>query len=81
MNSKKIKEINEKALELDKELKKLKDEYAQLIEKPFVENDIETLKEILKIVNADCLGYYRYRIYNKLADIEEQTTNNIEKIK
>lgn len=76
MDLKKLKEINKKALTLDKQLKELRDEYAQLIEQPFVENDIQKLNDILNIVNADCLGYYRFRIYNKIAELEEQKLNS-----
>ncbi|MGF9891737.1 hypothetical protein ABEX78_24045 [Priestia megaterium] len=73
-----FKEINEKGLELDKQLKKLRDEYAELLTKYFEEDDVEALNDVLQVVNAKCFSYYRYRIHTKLIQIQGEDGNDLE---
>ncbi|MGV2886084.1 hypothetical protein [Paenibacillus taichungensis] len=61
-----IKEINEEALKLDAQLKELRLKLSNEISDDFKNSDSETLTLIAQSINAECLSYYRYRIYSQI---------------
>jgi hypothetical protein len=61
-----IKEINEEALKLDAQLKELRLKLSNEISDDFKNSDSETLTLIAHSINAECLSYYRYRIYSQI---------------
>lgn len=73
-----FKRINEKGLELDKQLKELRDEYAELLTKYYEEDDVEALNDVLQVMTAKCFSYYRYRIHTKLIKIQGEEENDLE---
>lgn len=71
-----IEEINLRAIELDIYLKDIQKRVSHLISDDYKSGNRDKLVSFIPFLSADCLSYYRHRIYTKLSELGSE--NNVE---